>query len=176
MDRKNALFAMVAALLLALPAPGMAEDISGPASAYVGVWLLDLEASDSIEPLMNLIDAPWIARKLADSMTPTLTITLLGDGGLRLVNENPIQTTDQRMPADGVEREREDPLGRKVVSSQVWNDAGQLVVTQKNHVDEDRIVVITSTWARAGDHLELVNTAETEDGPLRIRRVFRPVR
>lgn len=136
---RNTLHATVAALLLVLPASGLAEEASHRESAYVGVWLLDREASDSIAPLMELMDAPWIARKLADSMAPTLTITVLGDAGLRMVNENPIQTSDRQMPVDGVERARKDPLGRKVVSSETWNDAGQLVVTQKTHVDKSTL-------------------------------------
>jgi hypothetical protein len=170
---RHALLAIVAVLLLILPGPGKAEDNPGPGSAYEGVWLLDGDASDPIESLMKLMDAPWIARKLAEVMTPTLTITVLADGGLRMVNENPIQTTDRQMPVDGVEREWKNPLGRKVVSREVWNDAGQLVSTQQNYIDDDRVVVVTSTWARVGDDLEITNRVETEDGPLLIRRIFR---
>ncbi|MEM7413499.1 MAG: hypothetical protein AAF430_24920 [Myxococcota bacterium] len=170
---RTRLAAPVALLCCALFASATAaENASDPGDSYIGVWQLDGDASDPIGPLLEVMEAPWVARKMADVMEPTLTITPLGDG-LRIVNENPIQTTDTPMPADGVERERKDPLGRKVVSSEVWNDAGELVVTQQNYVDADRIVVITSTWARVDDHLELRNRIDTDDGPMRIRRVFR---
>lgn len=155
----------------------MAKDGSRPERAdlveWAGVWILDRDASDPIGPLMKLLDLPWIARKVADVMTPILTITVLGDGSLRMVNENPIQTTDRKMPADGIEREREAPAGRRVVSSEVWSDAGQLVAVDQNHIDDDRVVVVTSTWARVREDLVLEIRLEAEDGPLVIHRIFR---
>lgn len=165
--------AIIAALLLALPTPSYAGDTLNPKLNFVGVWLLDRDASDSIGPLMTLIEAPWIARKLASLMTPTVTITALDDGGLRMVNENPIKTTDENMPVDGVERGRKDPLGRNVVASQSWNDSGHLLVIQKNHIGSDRVVLVESIWERVNDHIEVTNNVETEDGPLVIRRIFR---
>lgn len=165
--------AIIAALALIQPEPVIADDNLHPARDYLGVWLLDLESSDPIGPLMEAIEAPWIARKMAGMMAPTVTITALGAGGLRMVNENPIKTTNQDMPVDSVERQRQDPLGRKVVRSEAWNEVGQLIVTQKNYVDDDRIVVVRSTWARVGDRLEVSNQVESEDASLVIRRIFR---
>ena len=157
------------------------DDTTGSATdaasdAYVGIWLLDLEASDSIEPLMRAMEAPWIARKLANAMTPTMIITPLAEGGLRMINENPISKTDQELPADGVKRARKDPLGRKVVSSEMWSESGQLVITQENHADDGRILGVESTWARVGDRLEITNRFQSEKGPARVLRVFRPKR
>jgi hypothetical protein len=175
---KSLLLPILSVFLLSLassiaPADDARSEPRGAASVFTGVWILDRDASDSIAPLMEAIDAPWIARKMANVMTPTLTISLLGDDGLRVVNENPIRNSDQDMPADGIDRERTDPLGRKIVSKESWNDAGQLVVTQRNHVDSKRVVVIESTWSRVGDHIEIENHIEAKDSPLRIRRIFR---
>ena len=170
---KLTLCVVIVATILVIPASVIAADDTDPRNPYLGSWLLDHDASESIGPLMKLIEAPWIARKLATLMTPTITVTELGDNGVQIVNENPIKNTDQRLPIDGVERAETDPLGRKVVTSGVWNDNGQLAVTQKTYVGDDRVIVVTSMWVRVNEHIEIVNRAETEDGPLRIRRVFR---
>ncbi len=145
-----------------------------PASNYVGVWLLDREASEPIGPLLKLMEVPWFVRKMAAVVTPTLTISTPGDGRLRMINQNTIRSTDRAIVADGSERETEDALGRKVIESATWNELGQLVVTQKNHIEADRVVEVTSTWARVGQTLELTLSADSEVRPLSIRRVFRP--
>jgi hypothetical protein len=173
---KSCLPAALALVLWLLPAPGMAQAQASadPVTPYLGRWLLDFDASDSIGPMMELMDTPWIARKLAGMMSPTVTITKLGERGLTMVNENPIKTTQQEMFVDGVEREHEDPLGRKVIASQTWNDVGQLVVVERTHVDDDRVFEVISTWIRVEKHIEVMNKMQGEDEPLVIRRIFRP--
>ncbi len=111
---------------------------------------------------------------MAAVATPTLTISARGDGKLRMINQNAIRTTDRTIVADGSERETEDALGRKVIESATWDTLGQLVVTQKNHIEADRVVEVTSTWARVGETLRLTLRADSEERPLSIRRVFRP--
>jgi len=139
-----------------------------------GVWLLDLDASDPIAPMLEAMEAPWLVRKMAPMMTPTMTITALPHGGVQVVNENPIQTTRQEIHVDDTLRERKDPLGRKVVSKALWNAEGDLVVSQQNFVDEDRSVRITSTWSRKEKELTIRNQIHTQDTPTIVRRVFRP--
>ena len=168
--------ATVALLLLGSSLPGIAEDASRASrpdlDAWTGVWVLDKEASDRIGPLLKLLDAPWIARTLADRLTPTLTITVLGERGLSVVNENRLQTSERMLWADGIERERRDPSGRKVLSKEFWTATGQLVVSDRIPID-DRVVVVTSTWERVGEGLELTIRAGAGDGSLEIRRIFR---
>ncbi|MEM9177592.1 MAG: hypothetical protein AAGC67_20440 [Myxococcota bacterium] len=166
-------------VLLLCSLPGMAEEPDAaspdalPAAAWSGVWRLDADASDSVEPMLEVMRAPWIARKAAAVMTPTMRITALAHGGLRVINENPIQTTDQEIFVDGVKRDRLDPLDRKVVRSATWNDTGELVVRNWNHVASDAVVEVTSTWQLAGDTIEIRNAIEAEGDALLVRRVFR---
>lgn len=165
-------------LVLAMPASARGADDAHPVDAtdrseWAGVWQLDRDSSDPIEPLLKQMEVAWVTRKIGNAMSPTLTISVLPNGGLRVLNQNPIQTTDRQIPAHGTPYERTDTLGRRVVSKEWWNDAGQLVVVDENHFDDDRIVVVTSTWTCAGDHIDLMNHVETEDGPLLIRRIFR---
>lgn len=170
------LIAIVALLVLNSPGVGRGEDPKAPPGLignFVGIWLLDRDASDPMGPLLELMKAPWIARRMAAVVTPTLTISRLGERGLRVVSESRIRTTDREIPADGVERERQDARGRKVVGKATWNDAGQLVVIQQNHIESNRVIEVSSTWARVGDTLEFTIRAQGEDGPLSIRRVFR---
>ena len=166
------------AFLLLLGGGAHAGDTSRPdavaKSDLTGVWLLDLEESDPIEPMLEAMDAPWIVRKMAPMMTPTMTITALPHGGVRVINDNPIRTTRQEIFVDDTFREREDPLGRKVVSKASWNERGALVVSQKNYVEEDRSVQITSTWHREANELSITNRIERKDGPVIVRRLFRP--
>ena len=39
-----------------------------------GVWQLDLKRSETICPVLKLLDVGWVARKAADNMSQTLTI------------------------------------------------------------------------------------------------------
>jgi len=168
--------ATAAALLLPRPVPAESTPAADPnhASALVGVWVLDHEASQSITPLLELLEAPWVARKMAAVATPTLTITATGDGGVHLINQNAIRTTDREIVADGGERERKAAFGRKTVESATWNERGQLIVTQRAYIEAGRVVEVTSTWARLGEALQLTLRADSKEGPLSIRRVFRP--
>ena len=94
-------------LCLLLVAIANAEEAVGSLNgAWAGTWLLDPKASDSVDPMLVLMKTPWIARKAAAAMTPTMRITALGHGGLRVINENPIRTTNQEIFIDGVKRER----------------------------------------------------------------------
>ena len=174
---RTALVALLALLLLSssTAANDLSKGSSGEArgEVWVGTWLLDREASDSVEPMLVAMRAPWIARKAAAVMTPTMTITALEHGGLRVVNDNPIRQTDEEIFVDGVARERRDALDRKVVRSAAWSEAGQLVVRNLNHVERDEVVEVTSTWSVAGNTLEISNAIQAEDGPIVIRRVFR---
>ena len=161
-------------LCLLLVAIANAEEAVGSLNgAWAGTWLLDPKASDSVDPMLVLMKTPWIARKAAAAMTPTMRITALGHGGLRVINENPIRTTNQEIFIDGVKRERLDPLDRKVVRSATLSATGQLIVRNWNHVEEGEVVEVTSTWSLAGNTLEVSNVIQGEDDALVIRRVFR---
>ncbi|MGB0621774.1 MAG: hypothetical protein ACPGVZ_20100 [Myxococcota bacterium] len=166
------LLSLVPCLLLAPVANGE-EPVDSLGGPWAGTWLLDPEASDPVEPMLVLLKTPWIARKAAAAMTPTMRITALGHGGLRVINENPIRTTNEEIFIDGVKRERLDPLDRKVVRSATLSATGQLIVRNWNHVEEDEVVEVTSTWSLAGNTLEISNVIQGEDDALVIRRVFR---
>ena len=163
----------VLAMVLILPFAGAGAESTGTATAkdLAGVWKLDRDASDAVAPMLERMDAPWIARRMADSMSPTMTVTPLADGRLHIRNENPIRTTEQELPLDGVAREARDAMGRKVVRTASWDD-GHLVVTSRNYVEADRIVSVESTWTRSGDTLVIVNRIDPDGDVLVIRRVF----
>ncbi len=142
-------------------------------TGWIGVWVLDREASDPIRPLLERMGAPGAARRMADRLTPTLTVTAIPDDGLRMVTESRVRTTRQDLVPDGAARESEDGRGRKVVSRAAWDEDGRLVVRQQNHLEADRIVEVQSSWARIEDRLELTIRVDDADAPLEIRRVFR---
>ncbi len=166
------LVSLVPCLLLVAVADAE-EAVDSLGGTWAGTWLLDPKASDPVEPMLVLLKTPWIARKAAAAMTPTLRITALGHGGLRVINENPIRTTNQEIFIDGVKREQLDPLGRKVVRSATLSATGQLIVGNWNHVEEDEVIEVTSTWSLAGNTLEISNVIQGEDDALVIRRIFR---
>ncbi|GEM_PF-2332973 len=168
---RRLLLLAVTAIAVALAPIAMTEPSGATAKDLVGVWQLDRDASDSVAPMLERMDAPWIARRMADSISPTMTVTVLPGGGLRIRNENPIRTTEQELPLDGVAREARDAMDRRVVRSASW-DSGHLVVTSRNYVEVDRIVSVESTWTRSGDTLVIANRLDPEGDALVIRRVF----
>lgn len=170
-SRVLAVFAVL--LILPFAGAGAGAEPTGTATAkdLAGVWKLDREASDSVAPMLERMDAPWIARRMADSMSPTMTVTALPNGRLHIRNENPIRTTEQELPLDGVAREAQDAMDRKVVRTASWDD-GHLVVTSRNYVEAGRIVSVESTWTRSGDTLVIANRIDPDGDALIIRRVF----
>ncbi len=176
-DRAFLPLASVLLLLVAMPvaaeAPRDGAPTRVPLEAWVGEWTLDRDASDSVEPLLVLLDTPWVMRKAAGAMTPTFTFRVLPSGdGLHWVNENPIMRRERELKGDGVERSLEDPLGRTYTTRETWSDEGALRMRQTHRVGRRRVEV-DATWARVGDRLEVVNRAQGADGPIEIRRVFR---
>lgn len=168
---------LLALIVFAAPAHGIADEAADsaavPLAEWAGEWVLDHDASDSIDPMLELLGTPWIVRKMAGTMTPTFTFSVLPAGdGLHWVNANPIRTTERDITGDGVRRELEDPLGRKYVSSERWSESGDLVMSQ-THRRDDRAVEVVATWSRVDDRLEIVNRTKSDDRPLVIRRVFR---
>ena len=162
-------------LALFAAVPVAAEPLAAephPGESLAGTWKLDRAASDPIRPLLELLDAPWIARRMADTMSPTMQVSPAPNGGLRVVTANPLRTTDVVYPADGTDNTREDPLGRSVVTRERWLAPGRLVITQENQ-GEDGGVQVETTWERVEERLELRIVAQGPDGPVRILRVFR---
>lgn len=154
-------------------ASGAGAEPAAPLAEYAGVWQLDRDASDPVGPMLERMEAPWIARRIADSMAPEMTLTPLPGGNVHVRNENPIQTTEQTLSPDGVERASEDPMGRRVLRSAEFDAAGRLVVTSRTYVDADRAATVESTWTRPDETLVIVNRLDPDGDTIVIRRVFR---
>ena len=133
-------------LLLLLP-PGVVAETSDPAApgadfapgaGLVGRWTLDPERSDSIKPMMELMDAPWAVRQMVGSLRPTLVLSLT-KGGLRVLNQTSVRKTDREIIADGEKRESKDALDRTVTEWAAWQSDGTLTVWRRQKKSTQRL-------------------------------------
>jgi hypothetical protein len=122
-----------------------------------------------MRPLLELLDAPWMARRLADSLTPTIRFEGVDAGRILIVTDNGFRVQRRELITDGEARERTTENGRRVVSSSWWTKRGEIVAVDRNHLGDGRVLVVTSTWKRTADVLVL----EIRAASARIKRVFR---
>jgi hypothetical protein len=122
-----------------------------------------------VRPLLELLDAPWMARRVADSLTPTVRFEVVDPGRILIVTDNGFRVQRRELITDGEARERTTENGRRVVSSAWWTKRGEVVAVDRNHLDDGRILEVTSTWKHTADALVL----EIRAASARIKRVFR---
>lgn len=96
------------ALAVAVPAEGAAPVDAVAPDRFNGVFVLDSKRSDPISPVLKELGVPWIARKMADSSSVTLTLHRSGDD-FTSESKNFFRTQTQRMRLNGGVR----PHGRK---------------------------------------------------------------
>ena len=156
----------------ARPDDGEPDSPAGARHDLAGRWTLDPERSESIVPLMELMGAPWVARQFARTMRPTMEISLV-EGGIRVVNDNPVRPTDRVTIADGQRRSSRDALDREVVEWAEWQDDGSLRIWREIHPEDGPPFQLEARWRRVGEvvTLDSEGRAPGED-TVRVRRVF----
>ena len=128
---RNLFFAVLAALLT-LTSPALA----GEHPNFEGTWVLDLEASESVEPLLAAQGASWAERKLADSVVITQEVSQK-EGKVTLeVSSVATNRTDVLLPGEGWKASD----ARRAETARTrcyWIEGGSKLVTETEMTFED---------------------------------------
>ena len=136
---------------------------------FSGAWVLDLQASTSLDPLMTQIGAGFLDRKYAAHTKLKATLQQTADA-LTIAARGPGFTFDQTLYLDG----RNDPsylqiLGATSVNAKtVWsNDHEQLV--EKHHIrtkkGKDGELTIKRSLIEQGEAVEVVMILKLDEEP-----------
>lgn len=143
--RWSALLALVAALLLA---PRAQADTH---PNFDGVWVLDLEASQPLEPILTAQGRSWAERKLADSVVVTQAMKVTADQ-LIVDISTPVSERQEILPLDGVARPTQTEHAGTVYTRTFWAEDGQVLVS------------VTQLTLPDGAPAEMVATRRIKDG------------
>lgn len=138
-----------------------------------GKWQVDLEASDSLLPILTLLDRSWVERKLAANAAVTNVITQNDDLVLIEISA-PFYHETEQLPLDGKWHDHEQKLTGEYRSRTAWQ--GEKLVTENRLTlrgGEPAVLVITRTLDPETDRLLQVTQLETRGRKLRARRVWR---
>lgn len=103
---------------------------------FSGVWMLDAEASGSMDAVFELQGISWIKRKFAAQLDVKQTLTQ-SDEKLELVFDNLLGTHHQRLYFDGKPHVTVNPGGREVTLSSRWVDNDQVLISTGPTTTED---------------------------------------
>jgi len=117
-------FALTSALLLWF-APNAPAAIPRP--DFSGHWVVDLEASDSLDSILRLLERSWIERKLASHAEVENVITQTSEVLVIQIKASFYDETE-RMPIDHEWHERDKPATGEYASRTYWDD--QSLITQ----------------------------------------------
>lgn len=152
---------MVVSLSLSLSwtAPAFAVDFSG-------TWALDVNASGSMDPILELQGVSWARRKLAERLDARVRITQVGDR-LTAVYDNVLGKQEQVLVFDGMPHETVNPAGIATTFSTSWRDGEtRLVSSGPCTSDEGATSTLTETRTLSADGmtLTLMLQVSTADG------------
>lgn len=162
---RKLLAATVLTALLAISSPAFAADFSG-------TWVLDLKASDSMEPILKARGVSWMKRKAVNGLKVTQTITQSGNQ-VTVETSASSKTRRTTMEVDGETRTVKNDQGSAEVRH-AW-DGEALVSTSTMELDKGEGTVTTRrSLSEDGQTLKQTITLKTADGTTHVvDRVFR---
>lgn len=149
-----------------------------------GKWQLDWDQSDPFDPVMKLLETPWLARRLAGIVSVYVTFEVESaecetcEPRLRIVQENPIRNTTRVVVLDGEPRPAKDPLGNESVDRFSWNPEHGLEMVRERVLKSGKAARIRERRSVAEDLNTMVSFLTVWiDGEERasIRRVMRRI-
>jgi len=188
-------FAPHAVLCWVLLLPGLAE-ASGPESAdsaadpglalerLNGVWELDWERSDSFEPVMDVLEVPWLLRRLAGLISVQIAIEVKPPTcetcppTMHVAQKNPVRNSERTVELDGVARPATDPLGNESLDRFSWSPEIGMEMMRERTLDSGRSARIRERRRVEDDLHTMVSTMTVWiDGveEASVRRVLRKV-
>lgn len=174
--RASGLHALFALLALLLAAATAAPALAGGHPDFTGTWVLDLEASEPLEPLLRAQNRSWAERKLADSLTITQVIKQ-SDGKMVIDISSAVNQRQDVLIIDGSRQEQQTERAGTVYTTTKWSEDGQQVITVTEMVLDGGVkadMITTRGLAPDGQTTHLLLELKFEDGRhLKAKRVLR---
>ncbi len=159
------------AVLSLLLAPGHSADAGTP--DLTGKWAVDLEASDSLVPILELLGRSWMERKLASHAEVKNIVSQTADLVLIKIRA-PFYSETERLALDGEWHEHEQKLTGKYSSRTFWK-AGTLITENRLELPdgEPALLTVERSINSLSDRLQQTTYLKTKGQELQARRVWR---
>lgn len=140
-------------------------------AALVGVWALDLEASDDVTPLLDRFEVNFLMKAAARTMAPSHDIRSSSSGGVIVVT-SPVKNSTIVVTTDGVTVDVGEMFG--VPTRTIHRVEGEVLTSVSSLTLQQAEATLTTRRLRDGPRLvmslELVQNGKPR---LLLRRVFR---
>jgi hypothetical protein len=124
-------------LLAATCAVLLSTSYVGEGTDFTGIWVLDLHASSSSDPMLKRLGVSWIERKLADSIQLESIYTQT-PGLLAIHTRGPAFGRTEQIRIDGQPETKEERLTGPYTIRTQWVDHGMKLVSTISFCTKDR--------------------------------------
>jgi hypothetical protein len=146
-----------------------------PRVDFSGRWELDLKASDSLDEILKACGVSLAERWILDK-APILQDVKQTPSEVTIdITSGPYHRNDV-MLLNGQRVNAEDPAGRPVESSTVWNEDGTALITSIWARSDQPPWVMTRTLSDDGNTTIVLNEVSTPEGrPIACKRIYRRI-
>jgi hypothetical protein len=130
---------------------------------FNGKWKLDWDESDPFDPVMKLLETPWLMRRLAGVVTVYVTFEVEPpecegcEQRLKILQENPIKNTSRVVVLDGKPRPAKDPLGNESIDRFTWSPKNGLEMVRERILKSGKSARIRERRSVADDLKTMVS-------------------
>ncbi|HEX4145646.1 MAG TPA: hypothetical protein VHY91_19225 [Pirellulales bacterium] len=168
-----------AAVAADMSEPSAADDATGaeisPQVDFSGSWQLNVEASDSLDPILEAIGLSFIERALVNNTVVTHVIRQTADELTIDVQTSFFSRTDH-LPLNGQPADTLDPSGRPVESVSAWSDDGRRLISKIWVKPDKQRFTLTRSMDEEHDAMEVLIEFFPQKGkPMASRRVYRRI-
>ncbi|MFN7971717.1 MAG: hypothetical protein U0166_05140 [Acidobacteriota bacterium] len=154
-----------------------ASAVAAPHPDFSGVFVVDLEASGSVDPLMEALGAPWLERKVAGSVGVTHTVEHKGDT-IAIQIDSAVKSRKEVLKLDGTATASRGLDGSEITVHSRWSDDGQAVVTEADLPAREgssgrKLVVVRSLEDGGKTMRQRIEVTLIDGSVLGVDRVFR---
>lgn len=143
-----------------------------PRPDFRGSWVLDRQASESLEPLLEAQGVPALERKVVARLNVILKVEQTSQR-VKIVFITPLASDVEDLPTDGQAGEREVPFLGTVRFHSAWSEDGKVLIT-RSEAREGTVSATVRRYLDEGKRFVHATTVVGADGrTFSARRVFR---
>lgn len=165
-----------ALLVVAVMGAIAAQAAPTPHPDFTGVFVLDMEASGSLDALLEAMGRSWVERKAASKVTVTHTVKQEGDA-ITIQIDSAFRSQTETVKLDGTPTTSHGLDGREITVHSRWSDDGQSVISEADLAGPDskakKLVVVRSIEDGGKTMRQRIEVTLPDDRVLPVDRVFR---